>query len=170
MQFALVPISALVNAAHLSFLRTGQDANGQMRRAVRLTLASTAYGVLAAVGLFLIAPLAPLVLSRDFSETTRMLQWLAPLVILRGQWTFPMNGLMGLGRNDLRAKLIVANALFSVALYAALIPAYSWRGAFAASLVTEVSLSASGWVALHWCERDRRARESQAPLAGVEGA
>ncbi len=67
-------------------------------------------------------------------------------------------------------KLIVANALFSVALYAALIPAYSWRGAFAASLVTEVSLSASGWVALHWCERDRRARESQAPLAGVEGA
>ena len=170
MLFALVPISALVNAAHLSFLRAGQDANSQLRRAIRLSLVATAYGVPAGLGLFLIAPLAPLVLTRDFSETTRMLQWLAPLVILRGQWTFPMNGLMGLGHNGLRTRLIVANALLSVVLYAALIPMYSWRGAFAATLVTELSLSLSGWVALYRCERDRRMRASQPPLARVEGA
>jgi len=170
MQFAWVPLLALMNATHLSFLRAGQDANGQLRRAIRSSLIATAYGVPAALCLFLVAPLAPLVLTKDFSETTRMLQWLAPLVVLRGQSTFPLNGLMGLGRNGLRAKLIVANALLAVLLYAALIPRYSWRGAFAATLVTELWLSISGWVALYRCERKRVPRPSGPPLAGLEGA
>lgn len=169
MLFALVPISALVSAAHVSFLRAGGDANSQLRRAIRLSLIAAAYGVAAALCLFLVAPLAPLVLTKDFSETTRMIQWLAPLVVLRGQWTFPMNGLMGLGRNGLRATLIVANAVLSVVLYAALIPTYSWRGALAASFVTEVTLCASGWIALQWCERHGSMR-APATAGSVEGA
>ena len=170
MWFAVVPVLAMVNATHLSFLRAGRDANDQLRRAIRTSLVATVYGAPAALGLFLIAPLAPWVLTKDFSETTRMLQWLAPLVILRGQSSFPMNGLMGLGRNGLRTKLIVANALLSVLLFAALIPRYSWRGAFAATLVTELSLSLSAWVALYRCERERVPRPSEPPLAGVDGA
>ena len=163
MQFALLPLSALVNATHVSFLRTGADAGSQLRRATRSAVVATAYGVPAALGLFLVAPLAPLILTRDFSETTRMLQWLGPLLILRGQSTFPLNGLMGLGRNDLRAKIIVGNGLLSLVLYAALIPRYSWRGALAAALVTELTLSAMGWLALARCERARRAQVSQPP-------
>lgn len=170
MQFALLPLYALMSATHLSFLRAGDDASGQVRRAVRSSLVATAYGVPAALCLFLAAPLAPLVLTKDFSETTRMLQWLAPLVILRGQSTFPLNGLIGLGRNALRAKLIVANALLAVVLYAALIPTYSWRGAFVGTLVTEVWLSVSGWFALYRCERARVSRPSEPSMARVEGA
>jgi len=173
MWFAVVPLLALLNATHLSFLRAGKDANSQLRRAIRLSLVAAAYGVPAGLCLFLAAPLAPLILTRDFSETTRMLQWLAPIVILRGQSSFPMNGLMGLGRNGLRTKLIVANGLLSVLLYAALIPTYSWRGAFVATLVAELSLSISAWVALYRCERverERLARPSEDPLAGVGGA
>ncbi len=170
MLFALLPLYALMNATHLSFLRGGEDGNGQMRRAIRSSLVAVAYGVPAALCLFLVAPLAPLVLTRDFSETTRMLQWLAPLVILRGQSTFPLNGLIGLGRNGLRAKLIVSNALLAVVLYAALVPTYSWRGAFAGTLVTELWLSAAGWVALYRCERERVSRASEAPLARAERA
>ena len=169
MQFALLPLVALISATHVSFLRGRADASGQMHRAIRSSLAAIAYGVPAALALFLIAPLAPLVLTRDFSETTRMLQWLAPLVILRGQSTFPMNGLMGLGRNDLRVKLYVVNAMLSVLLYAALIPRYSWRGALAASFVTELSLSVSGWVALYRCQRERVPRPGEPPPARVEG-
>ena len=170
MQFALLPLLALVNATHVSFLRGRGDANGQIRRAIESSLVALAYGVPAALCLFLVAPLAPLVLTRDFSETTRMLQWLAPLVVLRGQSTFPMNGLMGLGRNGLRAKLYVANAALSVLLYAVLIPTYSWRGALAATFVTEVSISVSGWIALYRCERARTPRRSEPPLTRVEGA
>jgi O-antigen/teichoic acid export membrane protein len=169
MQFALLPLLALVSATHVSFLRGRGEANGQLRRAIRSSLIAMAYGVPAALALFLIAPLAPLVLTRDFSETTRMLQWLAPLVILRGQSTFPMNGLMGLGQNGLRAKLYVGNAMLSVLLYAALIPGHSWRGALAAAFVTELSLSVSGWVALYRCERHRAPTPGEPP-ARVEGA
>jgi O-antigen/teichoic acid export membrane protein len=77
---------------------------------------------------------------------------------------------MGLGRNGLRAKLIVANALLAALLYAALIPTHSWRGAFVGTFVTEVTLATSGWVALYRCERDLRARKTNPPLARVEGA
>lgn len=170
MWFSVVPILALVNATHLSFLRTGADATTQLRRAIRLSVVSTMYALPAAIGLFLAAPLAPLLFSRDFSETTRMLQWLAPLVILRGQSSFPTNGLMGLGRNGLRTKLIVAHGVLSVLLYVALIPTYSWRGAFAAALFTELSLAITSWSALIWCERAARVRTSGPALAGVEGA
>ena len=170
MLFALMPLLALVNATHVSFLRGRGDANGQLRRAVRSSLVALAYGVPAALCLFLVAPLAPLVLTRDFSETTRMLQWLAPLVLLRGNSNFPMNGLMGLGLNALRTKLVVGNALLSVVLYATLIPRYSWRGALASAYVTELTLAVSGWVALYSCERARRrAQESGSPLAPAGG-
>lgn len=169
MMFALLPLLALVNATHVSFLRGRSDASGQMRRAIRSALVAMAYGVPAALCLFLVAPLAPLVLTRDFSETTRMLQWLAPLVILRGNSNFPMNGLMGLGHNALRTKLVVANAALSVVLYAALIPRYSWRGALVAAFVTELSLAVAAWIALYRCERSGRV-VANPPLARVEGA
>ena len=170
MMFAQVPLFALLNAVHVSVLRLGADAKSQVRRAMRLSLVAVAYAVPAALCLFLVAPLAPLVLTKDFSETTRMLQWLAPLVLLRGQSTFPLNGLMGLGRNGLRTTLYVASATLSVLLYVTLIPTYSWRGALVASFITELSLAISGWAALYRCERERLPRPCEPPLAGVEGA
>jgi O-antigen/teichoic acid export membrane protein len=92
-----------------------------------------------------------------------MLQWLSPLVVLRGQSTFPINALMGLGRNDLRARLYVGHAVLGVLLFAALIPTYLWRGALAATLVTELSLCVSGWAALLWCERNRLPSRGSSP-------
>lgn len=155
-QLALLPVSALVGVTHLSFLRAGQGPSGQLERAIRLSLVALAYAVPAVAALVLLAPLVPRLLTRDYAETTTILRLLAPVVILRGVGTFPMNGLMGLGRNGLRTKLLAGHALFSLVLYAALIPRLSWRGALAATLVSELSLCASGWVALWWCERARR--------------
>jgi O-antigen/teichoic acid export membrane protein len=174
MLIAMLPISALVGATHLSFLQAGDGAGGQVRRAVRLSLVALAYAVPAVVVLVLLAPLVPRFLTAEFAETTLILRLLVPVVILRGVGVFPMNGLMGLGRNDLRTKLLVAHALLSLALYVALIPAYSWRGALAATLVSEVSLCASGWIALLACER-RGGREAgaagePAPGPGPAGA
>ena len=74
-------------------------------------------------------------------------------MILRGVGVFPLNGLLGLGRGVLRAKLLVGSALFTLALYAAFIPKYSWRGALVATLVSETVLCASSWITLLLCER-----------------
>jgi O-antigen/teichoic acid export membrane protein len=153
MMIVLLPVNALAGATHLSFLNASETASVQLRRAVRLSLASLTYAIPAAVGLVVVAPWVPRILTRDFRETTVILQLLAPVVILRAVGVFPMNGLMGLGRNALRTKLLVGNALFSLVLYAALIPAYGWRGALAATLASEVSLCASGWLAILLCQR-----------------
>ncbi len=153
MQIILLPAFALASATHLSFLDAADGANAQLRRAVRLSLVALLYAVPAVVCLFLVAPLVPRILTRDFAETARILQMLAPVVLLRAIGVYPMNGLMGLDRNGLRTMLLLGNALLSVVLYAALIPGYSWGGALAATLVSEVSLCASSWVALILLER-----------------
>jgi O-antigen/teichoic acid export membrane protein len=111
------------------------------------------YAIPAMIGIIMMAPLVPTILTRDFTETSKIVQLLAPLMILRGTSTFPMNGLLGLGRNGLRTGLLVGNAMLSIVLYVALIPTYSWRGALVATLITEASLWACGWTALAFSER-----------------
>jgi O-antigen/teichoic acid export membrane protein len=160
MQVVQLPVNALVGATHLSFLHTQAGPNAQSQRAIRLSLIAMTYAVPAVICLVLMAPLVPRILTRDFAEATLILQLLSPVVILRGVGIFPMNGLLGLGHNVLRVKLLVGNALFSLALYAAFIPKYSWRGALAATLVSETTLCASSWIALFLCERDRSTRAS----------
>lgn len=162
---ALLPLMALAGATHLSFLRAAHDGISQQRLAGRMSLLAVAYAIPAGVCIVLGAPLIPLILTKEFSETTRILQLLAPLVVLRGLWIFPMNGLMGLGRNSLRTWIQAGNALFSLALYLALIPRYSWRGALVATLAAEISLCVIAWTALLICERG-----SRGPAPGQEPA
>jgi O-antigen/teichoic acid export membrane protein len=163
MLIMLLPVNALLGMTHVSFLRESESPRAQLRRATRLSLVTMAYAVPAVVGLVVAAPLVPRILTRDYAETTLILQLLAPVVILRGLGGFPMNGLLGLRRNVLRTRLLVGNALFSLLMYAAFIPRYSWRGALVGTLVSEVALNASGWIALlliHY-----RADRSATPLA-----
>jgi O-antigen/teichoic acid export membrane protein len=153
MQIVMLPTFALASATHVSFLDGADGASAQRRRAIRLSLLALLYAVPAVVCLYLVAPLVPRILTRDFAETARILQLLAPVVLLRAVGVYPMNALMGLGRNGLRTALQLGNAALSLVLYVALIPRWSWQGALAATLVTEVSLCASGWIALLLHER-----------------
>ena len=161
MQVALLPASALASAMHVSFLDATATPNDQLRRSIRLSLIALAYAVPAVVCLILLAPLVPRVLSRDFEATSLILKLVSPVLILRAVGVYPMNALMGLGRNGLRTTLLLSNALLSLALYAALIPGWSWQGALVATLVSEVSLCASAWIALILCVRS--ARRAQPP-------
>jgi O-antigen/teichoic acid export membrane protein len=59
-----------------------------------------------------------------------------------------MNGLLALGHNPLRSRILVFNALFSISLYLLLIPTYSWRGAIIGTIISEVVAIALAWVFL----------------------
>ena len=115
----------------------------------------------------IIAPWVPDILTSDFAGTSQILQLLAPFVILRSIGAFPMNGLLGLGRNDVRTRLLVGNALLSIVLYIALIPTYSWRGALVSTLISESSLFASSWAGLAFCERRQRRYSGHAGQQGL---
>lgn len=169
MQIALLPVNSVVGATHLSFLEGKAGPNVQLRRAIRLSLLTLAYALPAAIVLVFVAPLVPRILTKAFAGTTLILQLLAPVVILRSVGVFPMNGLMGLGRNSLRTKLLVSNALLSLVLYVLLIPRYSWQGAYAGTLVSEITLCASGWCALILCERSAAASEGIHPAESSAG-
>src|SRR5438128_4450004 len=114
MQIVQLPVNALVGATHLSFLHAQEGPNAQSRRAIRLSLIAMTYAVPAVICLVIMAPLVPRILTRGFAEATLIPQLLSPVVLLRGVGVFAMNGVMGLGRNALRAKLLVGNALFSL--------------------------------------------------------
>jgi O-antigen/teichoic acid export membrane protein len=154
MQVAILPLSSLASATHVSFLEGGRKGRNQTSRAVRLSLMGLPYALTAALALALVAPYVPRLLTPDFEASSQILRMLTPVVVLRGLGMFPMNGIMGLGRNDVRTKILIANSLFALAMYAALIPRYSWKGALGATLASEVSLFASGWIALRILERE----------------
>jgi len=143
---AQIPIRSLANSTHLSFLGSApRDAVGL---SLRYSLVAGAYGCLAAIGLAVLAPLLPLLLGAEFEEATSIVRWLAPVVVLAALTPFPSNGLLTYGRNGLRTMILVGNAVFAVALYVALIPPFSWRGAILATVIAETTMTAVAWMAL----------------------
>lgn len=161
----LMPLNAIAAATHMDFLSVDDDHNDQMRKAKRFAALGVAYSAVFVGVVWVAAPLVPRVLGSDFDGTVTMMRLLVPLVPLRGIGMFPMNGLLGLGRNVLRTKILVGNAAFSLALYLALIPGYSWKGAIAGTLISEVTLFVVSWVALFRCQASHDRDKTLEPVA-----
>lgn len=151
---AQVPANALVQSTHLSFL--DRDKSDPVSLSIRYSVISFVYASVAAVGLILLAPLVPVLLGSEFEGSESIIRWLTPVLILTVLAPFPANGLLTYDRNGLRTAIQAGGALVAVALYIALIPPYSWRGAVAASIIAELTVGVSNWVALLWVRHKRR--------------
>lgn len=136
----------------MDFLSVDDDHNDQITKARRFALLGIVYSVVFIGGVWVAAPLVPKILGEKFEGTVTMMRLLAPLVPLRGISTFPMNGLLGLGRNRLRTQILITSAIFSLVLYFALIPRYSWKGGVIGTLISESVLFAAAWIALFRCQ------------------
>jgi O-antigen/teichoic acid export membrane protein len=161
---AMVPLQALATSTHFAVLRSARETTNQRRKAFMFTLVGCAYAVPIIGTLMLVAPVVPRILGDDFAGTTEVIRWLAPVVVLRGLSVFPMNGLLGLGHNALRTRLLVLNAVLSLSLYLLLIPANGWKGAMVATLLTESFSLLSAWTMLTVKQRQAE-RTAAAPLA-----
>jgi O-antigen/teichoic acid export membrane protein len=106
------------------------------------------YGIACAAAMSVLAPLAPRLLGSQFQGTVTMIRLLSLLVVLRCGSLFALNALLGLKRYWLRVSAILSSTLINVGLNLAWIPGSSWRGAAAATLVTEVIFLIATWVAL----------------------
>lgn len=153
----LLPLSAIANATHTDFLHAEAGSDDQVRRARRFALLGLAYSAVFCGVVVAAAGLVPVVLGEDYRESVTIIRLLVPLVPLRGITTFPMNGLLGLGRNKLRTQLLVGGAALSLVLYFSLIPAFSWKGALAGTLISETLLFLAAWIALFRCQAAARA-------------
>jgi O-antigen/teichoic acid export membrane protein len=161
-QVAMAPLRALQAASHRRFLEHDPTRRGEhVQRSATFTAAGAGYGCVAAVAVFLVAPLLPVVLGSAYAGSVDMVRLLAGLVLLRGLGMFCFNGLMGLRAHGARLMIVASAAGVALAGCALLIPTWSWRGAVGATLVAELVFLALSWAALLRLQRRHDARLSE---------
>jgi O-antigen/teichoic acid export membrane protein len=154
---AFIPVMALLMASYARFFRAGMAGiEGSTAFARRLFAPAAAYGVVAGIAIYFLAPLTPHILGADFAESVEALRWLAPLPLLCSIYYLPADALTGANAQGLRTALQLSAAVINVILNLLLIPEYSWRGAAWATLATFAFLGASLWLATALLRRTSR--------------
>ena len=162
-QLGGIPLRALLGSSHPRFLvDTPGERREHLRRTLRYTLPTTAYGLVAVLVTVLFAPYVPRLLGPQYNGTEGMIMVLAPLVLLRTASLFPMNALLGLRRYTLRFFVIFSTTVLNVTLNLTLIPPYSWRGAVGATIITEVVFILLVWFCVVRAQRQHDAAQDRA--------
>jgi O-antigen/teichoic acid export membrane protein len=135
---AFTPVKSVLYAAYSNFFRNGKHGIAAgYSYAKQLMPRMIGYSVLAFAGLYLLAPLFPLVIGKEFARTVEALRWLAILPLLKTVHYFLADSLSGAGYQGIRAAGQIFVALINVGLNFWLIPLYSWRGAAWSSLACD---------------------------------
>ena len=135
---SFTPIRSLLNATYASFFKHGEaGVRGSLGFARTLFPIAGGYGLISGLLLILAAPLLPYVLGAEYSDTASALRWLAPLPFMKAVHYFAADTLTGAGFQGIRTAIQVGLAFFNVGINLWLIPAYSWRGAAWASIVSD---------------------------------
>lgn len=154
LNITMLPVRSLMYASYSPFFRRG--ARGVAASAAfgrQLLPWAAGYGLLVSVGLLLCAPLVPIVLGSEYESSISALRWLALVPLCNALHTLAANVLTGAGFQRVRSAAQVGLAFFNVGLNLWLIPAYSWRGAAWATLVTEATLAVTLWVTIYLLRR-----------------
>jgi O-antigen/teichoic acid export membrane protein len=161
-----MPIMSIYSAAFPRFFREGVDGVRKTEPFARKLLKRTAVlGILAAIGMFVAAPLIPHIVGKGFSESVSALRWLCLIPVFRSLHVSAGDAMAGAGYQKYRlgAQFVAAASNFCLNLY--LIPRYSWVGAAWASLLTDGGLAAMQWSILLWLKRTEIARAAIIELA-----
>jgi O-antigen/teichoic acid export membrane protein len=143
------PIRSLQSAAFPRFCQMGKNgARGSIGLTRRLLGKTLPFGLLAAVVMFLAAPIIPYVVGRSFANSVSALQWLCLLPVFRSLHLGAGDTLTGAGYQRYRTAAQLTAAALNFGLNLWLIPAYSWHGAAWSSLVTDGALAAGNWIVL----------------------
>ena len=148
---ATMPIMSIQAAAFPRFFREGVHGVTATEPLARKILKRTfLLGIASAVGMFLIAPLIPLLVGKGFSQSVSALRWLCLIPVFRCLHVGAGDAMAGAGYQKFRlaGQFIAAALNFGMNLF--LIPRYSWFGAALASLCTDGSLAAMSWSLLYW--------------------
>jgi O-antigen/teichoic acid export membrane protein len=114
----------------------------------RLLKRSVLMSVAVSAGMFLLAPLIPLVVGRGFTESVSALRWLCLIPIFRSIHGIGGSVLTGAGLQRYRTVTQIVAAVGNFGLNLWLIPTHGWLGAAWASLATDGGLGVMSWVVL----------------------
>ena len=116
--------------------------------AIKLLLPILAYGVLAGCGIFVLAPLLPVLFGDSFSSAVPIVRALAALPLLLGISSLLLTVLTCSGAQRVRVVLEVGVLIFNVALNLVLIPMFDIFGSVGASLASQFALAVMAVVAI----------------------
>jgi O-antigen/teichoic acid export membrane protein len=158
-QMALVPIKALSTASQARYFRAGEaGVGGTLGVAWRLARAVIPMALLLGLGFDVAAPLITWVTGAQYAESTTILRCFAGLPVLLAIQSLLGDALSGSGNQKCAAMLQVGAACLTCVLCIVLIPRFDWRGAVAASYLSQLCLMAGLALALQVLRvRGRRA-------------
>lgn len=144
-----IPIRAIHSAAFPKFFRCGADGVvGTTNFARRVLSRTLPIGVLSTIGMFISAPVIPVLLGSSFRTSVNALRLLCPLPILRCIHLSAADAVTGAGKQNIRLGWQACAAVGNFLSNLYLIPKYSLWGAAWASLATDGALAVATWVIL----------------------
>lgn len=161
---ATIPAMAVQGAAFPQSFRMGLDG---IRRttayAVHLVKRTAPLTLACGLAVTFAGTFIPRLVGRSFNETSLALFWLCPLPFFRSFQLAAGDALTAAGFQRLRllSQAVAAVLNFAVNLY--LIPRYSWRGAAAASLITDGLIACTNWALAFWLVSSAKGSESAHP-------
>lgn len=144
---AFMPMRALLSASYTRFFQRGTKGLASTLALARtIAKPGIAYCVFASFALLLGAGIVPKVLGSSFATSVEALRWLSILPLLKAVHYLAADSLTGALFQGIRTAWQVGVAVANVGLNFWLIPAYSWRGAVAASLLCDGALAIALWL------------------------
>lgn len=141
-----VPIRAIIASSLPNFFQRGKfGINETLAYAKRLLPVSLIFSFLGALCLLFLRYVMPYFLGLNFSELTKIIPWLLPVLIFRSFHFLAANALTGADMQLHRTICQVFSAILNIFLNILLIPKYSWLGAAWTSIITDGLLAILMW-------------------------
>ncbi|MBE9028461.1 oligosaccharide flippase family protein [filamentous cyanobacterium LEGE 11480] len=154
---AFVPLKSILTVAYAKFFKQGATGiRGSVKVAKGLFPIMAGYGFIAGVGLLFCSPIVPWILGEKYAASVQVLQWLAPLVFLKGLHYIAADALSGADLQFQRSVVQISIAVLNVLLNLWLIPRFSWHGAVISTLISDGLLMLILWSLIAWRYRQER--------------
>jgi O-antigen/teichoic acid export membrane protein len=169
-EIASIPVFAVRDAATPKFFQQGARgvthsailANSLLKRAMLL-------GVFSAACIFLLAPIIPHVIGKDYAESVYALRWLSLIPFFRSIHQMTGTALMGAGLQKYRTYTQIVAAAVNFLLNFWLIRTHGWQGAAWSSLLTDAALAGMNYFMLQYaCRMAERKAAIKSGLARQE--
>jgi len=161
MDVAFLPVRSVLMAAYSRFFQHGAQGVRATARYGRWLLSfGVWYGLATAAALYLLAPVLPAILGREYEQAVMAVRWLAVVPLLKTVHYFGADALTGAGYQGTRTIILICITGTNVFLNLWLIPLYSWRGAAIATVISDGLLGIVIWTTVWYLVRNAPRFES----------
>ena len=146
-----VPIISLFGASYTRFFKYGESGiQSTLKFARKLLPSLAAYSLVCFIGYHVFAPWIPNILGAEYEDAIAALLWLSPLPAIFAFQLLAADTLTGAGYQKSRSLIQTGAAILNLGLNIWLIPAFGWKGAAWATIVSDTLRMICLWIVVFW--------------------